>query len=1291
MFDNRHKVRPVRRLFGFGAVTQSARRARRWVALTVVGLAFAVPVLAARSAGLPPAFQPGVFVLATHATRAHVIVKVAAGGELPIKWHAEYATSEQLLAEGKGIVAGSGEVLATGSDELDLGTLNAAQARILQHLAPLTTYYARFVAQNNAGEATKTVKFETTAVGPPEPVEEGRGVEGVNHPNRFREVVGSERTTSICFISPLQANGNDSEYAFEYAPSESGPWTAFTTGSPGVLTAAEDFASPGHEACITGLTPETDYFARFKASNASGAVQEVLPFTTPTAKPAVTSGPAVRNVTGTSAYLTAPAEVLPHGSETSWRFEYAPAGTGAWKPVPGAEGTVSQAEAEALEALPEQPVAAPGIEGSLSALSPSTAYDARLSVENKFGSAVTPPESITRFATFGAPAVGTLALHGLHGEALRLMASVNPNSLPTSNEQTVTVEGAPTGGTFTLIFQGQTTAPIAFDASSTDVERALKALSTVASGGVSVDGRPGGPYRVFFLGAMSGVSQPPISADGSSLTPAGSVTVATAFQGGEAYDTHYHFEYVSQRQFEQPGAEGGFAKAASTPEVDPGPGASPIYVGADLPALTAGETYRFRIAATNTSPGDPVVRGEEGTLAVPSASAAGGEAACPNEGLRTGRAARLPDCRAFEQVTPADKEGAQEIFNYGGSAGDGALPAEDGNHLMFSSQFVKWGAGAGAGQSPYFFSRDEGGWRMTAGTAQTEAGVGSDHPQVFTADLTEVGVAAGWQVGPGIRSTTVEYKAGPPGGPYTTVATVPRSLSESPGWVAASEDFSKLILGVVDHHLLGSPTGTKEGSDLYEYSAGGLRQLNVNGAGTTIGSCGASVAHPGGGDDPQSSRYSVSADGSRVFFEAVPGGNCSEPKHLYVRVNGGAEGAETLDIGVYLFLAANADGTHVLLEKSDGENPGLYVYEAGASAPRLLPGSAAVVLAGGSARAASNFAISNDLSSAYFVANGALYHYDVSAGALTFLDQLSGAAIHSASPDGRYVYFTAEGVGGLPGGGLELETPHAGRKGPTFQVYRYDLAEDLVQCVSCASAFNQEPRLSALYTQPGGSGGVFATVQNLPKSTIASADGNYVFFDTPAALVPSDVDGEIAPEANKFQGGEHPSSSYSLSSDIYEWRRDGVGGCALLQGCLALITTGHGGFINILLGASDSGRDVFFATDESLLARDNDTAGDIYDARIGGGFPEPSEPVQCEGDACSSPPAAPNDATPASFTFQGAGNLLATPLSTPPGPAATKPKPKVKCRAKAKRRCRKHKRKARHAAHHRHANKRSSR
>jgi hypothetical protein len=54
---------------------------------------------------------------------------------------------------------------------------------------------------------------------------------------------------------------------------------------------------------------------------------------------------------------------------------------------------------------------------------------------------------------------------------------------------------------------------------------------------------------------------------------------------------------------------------------------------------------------------------------------------------------------------------------------------------------------------------------------------------------------------------------------------------------------------------------------------------------------------------------------------------------------------------------------------------------------------------------------------------------------------------------------------------------------------------------------------------------------------------------------------------------------------------------------------------------------------------DTDTSVDLYDAKVGGGLPEPvAAPPTCQGDACQPAPTQLNDPTPASVGFEGAGN-----------------------------------------------------
>lgn len=105
-----------------------------------------------------------------------------------------------------------------------------------------------------------------------------------------------------------------------------------------------------------------------------------------------------------------------------------------------------------------------------------------------------------------------------------------------SNEevQTVTVTGSPGGGDFTLTFDGQTTAAIAYNAAAAAVQAALVALSNVASGDVTVTGNAGGPYTLTFGGAYADTDVPQLTANGAGLTGGTSpgVTVATTTVGG---------------------------------------------------------------------------------------------------------------------------------------------------------------------------------------------------------------------------------------------------------------------------------------------------------------------------------------------------------------------------------------------------------------------------------------------------------------------------------------------------------------------------------------------------------------------------------------------------------------------------------------------------------------------------------------------------------------------------------------------------------------------------------------
>src|SRR6185437_14963077 len=106
--------------------------------------------------------------------------------------------------------------------------------------------------------------------------------------------------------------------------------------------------------------------------------------------------------------------------------------------------------------------------------------------------------------------------------------------------QRVQVDGGPTGGTFTLTFGGQTTAAIPYNATASQVQTALAALSSVGSGNVACSGGPlpGTDVLAAFQGALATGPLATMTADGSGLTGGTTPGVVTGTDtAGVAPDT----------------------------------------------------------------------------------------------------------------------------------------------------------------------------------------------------------------------------------------------------------------------------------------------------------------------------------------------------------------------------------------------------------------------------------------------------------------------------------------------------------------------------------------------------------------------------------------------------------------------------------------------------------------------------------------------------------------------------------------------------------------------------------
>ncbi|WP_280449956.1 hypothetical protein [Nocardia brasiliensis] len=113
-------------------------------------------------------------------------------------------------------------------------------------------------------------------------------------------------------------------------------------------------------------------------------------------------------------------------------------------------------------------------------------------------------------------------LDGFEFELLALEPFVPLTSFnPLQVAFTVTVPAGTTAGSFPLTFNGQTASGVAYNATTSAVQSALAALSTIGSGNVTVTGTPGN-YSITI--AVPGT----LSSTGASLTPTGEVTVSAA-------------------------------------------------------------------------------------------------------------------------------------------------------------------------------------------------------------------------------------------------------------------------------------------------------------------------------------------------------------------------------------------------------------------------------------------------------------------------------------------------------------------------------------------------------------------------------------------------------------------------------------------------------------------------------------------------------------------------------------------------------------------------------------------
>ncbi len=143
------------------------------------------------------------------------------------------------------------------------------------------------------------------------------------------------------------------------------------------------------------------------------------------------------------------------------------------------------------------------------------------------------------------------------------------------------------------------------------------------------------------------------------------------------------------------------------------------------------------------------------------------------------------------------------------------------------------------------------------------------------------------------------------------------------------------------------------------------------------------------------------------------------------------------------------------------------------------------------------------------------------------------------------------------------------------------------------------------------------------SSRAVSEDGSRIVFETAAPL---------------------SSQATNGLSDLYEWYE--APGAS--EGRVSLVSGGSATQPVTDAVIDPSGDNIFFVTAQGLVAQDTDGAPDLYDARIGAGFPAvPAAPEECSADACQGPLTNPAPLLVPGSVSQSPGENLTSPPAVP--------------------------------------------
>lgn len=704
-------------------------------------------------------------------------------------------------------------------------------------------------------------------------------------------------------------------------------------------------------------------------------------------------------------------------------------------------------------------------------------------------------------------------------------------------------------------------------------------------------------------GALLAVAAPSAHAAPPSLvsTWVGEVTSSSARLHAEVNPngaaTSYHFDYITAAAYEAnlAAAKEGFAGAAKVPTgFDPtvGAGSGVVSVSQPLTALKPETAYRYR-AVTKNSFGTT----SSATLSLTTQGLGGGPL--------------LLDGRGWEMVSPVQKNGGQ-VDAPGTIFGGGTDQAAASSSAIAYSSATSFDAAArGAPQgSQYIATRTASGWasqNITTPLLSGSYGIGAVGVpyQLFASDLSRALLLNGRPCRDGgsdcpVANPPLPGTTAPPGyqnyyrrqadGSFTALvnaADLSHSSLDASHFgltpAGATADLSHVVLAscaALTAAAVEVPLG--EGCDpaaanLYEWSTAGLSLVNL--------APGAALAAPAG---------AISEDGGRVYFRQ--GGN------LYLRAGGGTAQVDEDEGGGGEFEAAGADGAVAFFSK-EGH---LYRYSAPTDASTdLTPAGGLKGVLGASV--AGDYVYFQDTVGLWLRHGDEAELIAPGGEAATAGSYPPATGTARVSADGtRLAFLSTASLTGFDN--VDQKTGKA-----DAELYLYEADAGHLACISCnpTGARPLGPASIPGVRANGSAPGSLAAY----KPRVLTAGGRRVFFDSADALVLGDTNAEV---------------------DVYEWEAQGTGSCTKPGGCLALLSSGKGEGPVSFVDASADGSDAYFLTERSLVGTDPG-AIDLYDARVGGGFPEPSKPIPCEGDACQSLPSEPPDPAVTSL-IPGPGN-----------------------------------------------------